>query len=997
MTTGSTKFWQAEIIQIMKTKICVLIFLLAAALAPAQTNNLTALLQQGLFEEQANRNLDAAIEDYAALARQFDKDRQLAATAVFRLGECYRAQGKTNQAAAQYQRVLRDFSDQQTLATLSRQDLTGMGYSLSGKTIVGTEPSNSLPVSAEASALASQISGIEQLKSDPEEQARAVIAFFPDDVLKNMMSQLAKLQAQVERVKANPQLTVRDLIVRDEDYSVVSFDGKLIRRTLFSSGTNLDLLANFQRESGTQLTWIKERVNFVLGIQKARLKVLLAAAGSETTPGVSQGKLNSAVTDEEVQEIRRIQQMIQNSPDLINAPGEGGNTPLTQSAYKGWLKVATYLIEHGADVNLGGMPALSAAAAAGNRAMVELLLSRGANVNSKDSHGKTALHIAAEKEFPTVAEVLLANKADVNAQDNSGNTPLFSAANNGSLKLVAMLLAAGANPNLPNKQGLTPLVLPAAHGSSEIVKALLAAGANPNVERDNGRTPLSYAVEGGSPETVKVLLAAKADPNGGKLDVPLLSAIYAKDAVSAELLLQAGANPNVAGQIDLPVRPNSADLMNHSGHLTPLWLTIYMKQLPMVNLLLKFKADPDDSQTDGRPLLFSALTDTNILAALLDAGANIESHDTMTGINGERPNWTPLAAAVWQQNAAAVDILLKHCANPNVRDAVGNVALHWNLSFLKVQLTDQNQKIVELLLGRGTDPNVRNNSGYTPLDWVKRRLGQNENAGDKAIAGNISNLLRQHGALDDLPNWDRIAVSRPAADFSTEIFRKGTNDWNHFTLLELICQAYHYNNWDGLLFFDLSRVVIARPGINGAVAKRIEINLLTATNSIDFTKDVPLEFGDVVEIPERSHTLAEKDNWYDGGLGQKLARHLEEQAGEIRLVVAGGQTIQLPLKNYVPAQSYVGYILKDNLARNVLTSSSDLSRVKVTRRDQKTQKLVEWVLDCSEHQRSINGNQTVTLNGLSSGTLTFANGNNTQSSSDLLLRDGDVVEVPQKR
>ena len=111
----------------MKTKLCVLIFLLAAALARAQTNSLTALLQQGLFEEQANRNLDAAIADYSSLAKQFDKDRQLAATAVFRIGECYRMQGKTNEAAAQYERILRDFSDQTTLATLSQQDLTGLG------------------------------------------------------------------------------------------------------------------------------------------------------------------------------------------------------------------------------------------------------------------------------------------------------------------------------------------------------------------------------------------------------------------------------------------------------------------------------------------------------------------------------------------------------------------------------------------------------------------------------------------------------------------------------------------------------------------------------------------------------------------------------------------------------------------------------------------------------------------------------------------------------
>ncbi len=45
----------------MKTKLGALIVLLTATFASAQTTNLTALLQQGLFEEQANRNLDAAI------------------------------------------------------------------------------------------------------------------------------------------------------------------------------------------------------------------------------------------------------------------------------------------------------------------------------------------------------------------------------------------------------------------------------------------------------------------------------------------------------------------------------------------------------------------------------------------------------------------------------------------------------------------------------------------------------------------------------------------------------------------------------------------------------------------------------------------------------------------------------------------------------------------------------------------------------------------------
>ena len=80
-----------------------------------------------MFEEEANQNLGAAIQAYQTVASQFDKDRKLAATAIFRLGECYRKQGNTNDAAAQYERVLREFSDQPTLVTLSRQNLTTLG------------------------------------------------------------------------------------------------------------------------------------------------------------------------------------------------------------------------------------------------------------------------------------------------------------------------------------------------------------------------------------------------------------------------------------------------------------------------------------------------------------------------------------------------------------------------------------------------------------------------------------------------------------------------------------------------------------------------------------------------------------------------------------------------------------------------------------------------------------------------------------------------------
>src|ERR1017187_6427572 len=113
-------------IPLSTTLLCAALCLLAWP-ARAATNDVTSALQRGLFEEEANQNLGAAIQAYQTVANQFDKDRKLAATAIFRLGECYRKQGNTNDAATQYERVLREFSDQPTLVTLSRQNLAVLG------------------------------------------------------------------------------------------------------------------------------------------------------------------------------------------------------------------------------------------------------------------------------------------------------------------------------------------------------------------------------------------------------------------------------------------------------------------------------------------------------------------------------------------------------------------------------------------------------------------------------------------------------------------------------------------------------------------------------------------------------------------------------------------------------------------------------------------------------------------------------------------------------
>src|SRR5579859_6946632 len=100
--------------------LAALAILISLAVAHAATNDVGSLLQKGLFEEEANHNLDAAIQAYQSAILQTDKDHQCAATGIFRLGECYRKQGKTNEASAQYQRILREFPDQTELVKLSR-------------------------------------------------------------------------------------------------------------------------------------------------------------------------------------------------------------------------------------------------------------------------------------------------------------------------------------------------------------------------------------------------------------------------------------------------------------------------------------------------------------------------------------------------------------------------------------------------------------------------------------------------------------------------------------------------------------------------------------------------------------------------------------------------------------------------------------------------------------------------------------------------------------
>lgn len=938
------------------------------------TNDLTGLLQQGLFEEEANRNMDAAISNYQTLANAFDKDRQVAATAIFRLGECYRKLGQTNEAAAQYQRIVREFSDQQTLVTLSKQNLAGLGAAVSSpqapQSAIASDAVQQLQSTLvkEEAEYAQKSATLDTLKKmKPEELRKALPTVVPDDQLNALTSQLDVAEQNFVQVKSDYSQDHPKYQAAKEQVDVLQQKVKARRD---------GIMTGLQAQLDASLAYID--------------KIHTKIAESEIDRS-----LPAPITDEEEKEIRRIQQMIQNSPDLINVGSLGANgnwTPLYQAARSGWLRVATFLLDHGANVEAAsgtdGTP-LYAAAEFGNQAMVELLLSHGADVNAGSGSVGTALHVAAEKGFAAVTETLLNHKADVNARDFNERTPLHVSARAGQVQTMKLLLAHGADVNAKDGQGSTPLVDALHSGPQRCVPAvetLLAAKPDVNVMFGGGKTVLASAAARGSDEIVKLLLEAKADPNGGTNYLPLTGAIdfggWGIRSNICRMLLQAGADPNRADPAQLYQSGGGFLAGTDTARLSPIQRAVILGQADIVKMLLDYKADANAPGLHQTTLLWEAVANsrTDIAEALLAHGAdaNARSDDDKA----------LLAGAVEQGDRKIVEALLAHGAEVNARSR-SDVTTALHIAVLK-----GNGELVALLIANKADVNVRDKYGKTPLDYAKEK----EQPGQVALGPgmvrpmipapparggapgpswvpappeDVVKLLRQHGAVDELPNFDVIRVTREGISAPIVAFVRPSNDWNHYTLLETMLPAYSGHSWVGnslvdrasvLKFPDLRRIIIHRPN-RASLGKRKEItvDLLNDTNGIDCGKDVPVEFGDVVEIPIRDYSLGEAEV----GLTQSQWTDLKDCLKKTVRLVVRDESRELTLNVWSPS---VWSTLQLPQAKSLLLASSDLAHVKVTRKDSSTGKKKEFIVDATANR----------------------------DFQDLRLENGDVIEVPEK-
>ena len=160
----------------------------------------------------------------------------------------------------------------------------------------------------------------------------------------------------------------------------------------------------------------------------------------------------------------------------VNAANRNGGTALMYAAAAGRMAALAMLLDHGARVDARsrtGWTALTLAAVKGHPDVVQRLLRAGADINAADVYGWTPLMRAVHEQRHGAVQVLLdAPGVDVDARNEHGSTALHLAAQRGDRPIVEHLLAGGANPELEDQEGLTPSEIASMTGHPDLASFL---------------------------------------------------------------------------------------------------------------------------------------------------------------------------------------------------------------------------------------------------------------------------------------------------------------------------------------------------------------------------------------------------------------------------------------------------------------------------------------------------------------------------------------------
>ncbi len=220
---------------------------------------------------------------------------------------------------------------------------------------------------------------------------------------------------------------------------------------------------------------------------------------------------------------------------------------------------------------------------------------------------------------------------------------------------------------------------------------------------------------GGDADRMALLLELGLDPHHVDLrGVSLVAeASWEGDLARVELLLAAGASPDAApGAPGFDIPDGLADLLPPGLALPvagpdsalpfqiPLFGAVAAGDRARVELLLAAGARPDlVDQLNGRTAMFAA-SDVGVVEALVRGGLDTEARDIF--------GWTPLCAAASDGNAAAVRALLRAGAEPNSSSDRGYTAFMHAAGARSVEA-------ITALVDGGADPHAVSELGWNAV------------------------------------------------------------------------------------------------------------------------------------------------------------------------------------------------------------------------------------------------------------------------------------------
>lgn len=355
-------------------------------------------------------------------------------------------------------------------------------------------------------------------------------------------------------------------------------------------------------------------------------------------------------------------------------------TLLPWAAANGRKEIIESRLDKGADINAEyysnlDWTMLHCAVKFGQKEIVEFLIDKGADVNKRTEFNRsgvniTPLHLIGAGDYKAIGELLISNGAEIDTKDFKNETPLFYAVDSNHDKgVIEFLIEKGADVNIKSTNDVkyTVLHIAAKRNNVDAIKLLINNGAEVDSKDDYDRTPLYYAIDYSSDiDVIKFLIDKGADVNVKIFNnnMPLHIAAQRNNVEAVKLLISKGADINAKNNyFDTPLEVTSRD----NGEIITLLEKAALEQAKNSTVLTMEQMPTIES-------FLKEVTNSNRSNGIIDIR------------NSEIPNATPMMLPHLDQNlgstANSTSLLLRSDANGTPNNEISSINGNVSLMFI---------------------------------------------------------------------------------------------------------------------------------------------------------------------------------------------------------------------------------------------------------------------------------------------------------------------------